>query len=696
MSTDYDTARQQYDNYRYCYDNGHQQWIDVARKCFDFWNNKQWDEFVKARMVIAGRPTLTLNVIESLIRSMKGIQRALRNDVRFAPTHDATAEDAQVRDSIWLDIQNQNGLDFKETDVYEKGLIMGRSYYDCRVAYDDSMQGNVVVTTPRSQDVILDPSVDQYDTEDWPQVMTRRYASYNDIKRLFGKDKADAVGYNQFPAWLDYEDQFMAQQMGRMPYYVNGAPPDMNMTRSLLLLSRQYFVDEMKEVFVDMQTGDVSTIPKEWDRNRIAHVLQLTPGLGTMRRSAKVVHWDVTCEREVMHSSESPYKSFTVVPFFPTFVDGVTMGAVESLLDPQEMYNKVTSQELHIINTTANSGYKIKQGALRNMTIEELEERGAKTGSVFELDDISNMEKIQPNPTPQGHDRLSFKADAIMRSLSGVSDSGRGFARDDASGDKVLEDQAAQSLNFGGWLSQLHRSKHMLAKRAMECVSAHYTETRTILISQGTVFNPAVQSTTINQPTPEGHMINDVTRGRYTTTLVPAPSRTSMSESDFKLMLELRKLGIMIPDAMLIELSPASNKGQIIKMIQGQQDSTDAQKQAAQQQAQQQQVEQELATAKAQKEQAAAQLNQARAEKATVEAQSNPDAAYSQIENARIQNDRQTSDEKLALDREKLDSQNHHQDRMVALELTKIDAQKDIAHEKAAAVKSRPSLRKGK
>ena len=706
MATEYDTSRAQYDNYRFCYDNGHQQWVNTARKCFNFWNNQQWDAQIKAELDRAGRPALTLNVIESLVRSMKGIQRALRNDVRFAPVHDADAAGAQVRDALWLDVQNQNGLDFKETDVYEKGLIMGRAYYDVRVSYDESMQGNVIITSPRSQDIILDPSIDTYETPSWPQVISRRWASTQDVEQLFGKEKANAVSHTVFPQWMDYEDVFMSQQMGRMPYYLNGGPPDPKMVRAHLLLDRQYFVNKTKEVFVDMQTGDVSDIPEAWDRNRIAHVIQLTPGLGTMRRKVKTARWVVTCESTVLHDSDSPYKNFTIVPYFPTFVDGITMGAVESLLDPQEMYNKVTSQELHIINTTANSGYKIKQGSLQNMTIEEVEERGAKTGSVFELREVGDMEKIQPNQTPAGHDRLSFKADAIMRSLSGVPNSGRGFSREDVSGDAIDSNRDAMDTNFSGWLSQLHRTKVMLATRAQECITDHYTETRTILISQGTPFNPSVQSTTINQPTPEGTMLNDVSRGRYSTVLVPAPTRTTMSESDFKLLLELRtKVGIKIPDELLIELSPAANKGQIIKALQ--QGTSSAQDQAAAQAAEQQkaQTEQGLAQAKMAKEQSAAQLNQARAAKAQHEAQTNPDAAYLQVETERIALDKSKTDEHNQLAREKQADTRSYQDKMLAMKLTELEhdhgmRSKEMDHEEtmhaAEAKENRISLRRTK
>lgn len=693
MATEFDTARSQYDNYRFCYENGHQQWLQTASKCFKYWANDQWDPRDRNRNTAAGRPSLTLNVIESMVRAMKGIHRALRHDVRFAPVSGANTDMARVQDAIWMHIQQQNDLDFLETDVWEKGLIMGRAYYEVRVSYDESDQGHVKIRNRRSQDIILDASVDEYKTDDWPQIFDRRWVSYNDIKDLWGKEKAEEIGHRTMPDWQDYEDQFMAQQMGRMPYYYNGGVPDTNMIRSYLLLSRQYRVTKMKDVFIDTGTGDISEIPEDWDRARVSRVLEQVPGLSTTRRNIRTIRWDVTCEQTVLHSEDSVYKNFTIIPYFPSFVDGVTMGAVEQLLDAQNMYNKITSQELHIINTTANSGYKIKRGALQNMTIEEVEKSGSKSGVVFELDDIANMEKIPPNNVPQGHDRLSFKADQIMRSLAGVSNQGRGFAREDVSADAIETNQAAQDINFAGWLSNLHRTKRMLANAVQDCVRSHYTDTRVIMINRGSVYDPQMDQIVLNQPTVEGAYLNDVTQGKYTTVLVPAPSRTSMSEADFKLLLELRKdVGIAIPDSMLIELSPASNKGQIIQALR--EDSNDRQRAAEAAAQKEAEAQAALTAAQAQKQVSAAKLDEARAEKFVMEANSDPDASYERVENNRMANERGMHDDKMELEREKLEVEKEQNRRDTAVELTKIAAQKEVAKETAKAKASQPSLAK--
>lgn len=687
MASDADIARDQYDNYRYCYDNGHDTWLKVAKACFAFWKGDQWSARDKARLEREGRPALTLNVVESLVRAMKGMQRALRNDVRFMPI-DGTGEDARIRDVLWMHIQQMNELDFLETDVYEKGLIMGRAYYRVRVNYDENMRGEVCVTSPRSQDVVLDPSVDTYSTKPWPQVFLRRYVSYHDLKVMFGKAAADEVGYAPTPDWYDYEDTFMAQQMGALPYYHDPAAP-LSLRRAHLLVEREYRDQAMKDVFVDTETGDTSEIPETWDRDRISRVLELTPGLSTTRRKVETIKWTVTCGRNVLHRADSPYRNFTIVPFFPSFVDGVSMGGVQSLLDPQQLYNKITSQELHIINTTANSGWKVKAGSLKNMTVEELEQVGARSGFVAELDDIGNMEKIQPNTTPQGHDRLSFKADQIMRQLAGVSNQARGFAREDVAGEAILANQAAQDVNSAGWLANLHRTKQMLAGVVMDCVQTYYDETRTLVVNRGSSFRPNFETVTINEPTPEGRVINDVTQGKFTTVLVPAPSRSTLSEEDFKTLVMLKKeLGIQIPDAMLLELSPASNKGQIIQALTQDSNEVAAAQRAAE--AALRDAELQKSTASAKKEEAAALLNQARAEKFAIEAASDPDASYERVEMARIQADREAAARKDALKRREIDDRREFQNDQIAVRLLELDQARQQAERDAAAERNTP------
>src|SRR5690606_39159543 len=100
---------------------------------------------------------------------------------------------------------------------------------------------------------------------------------------------------------------------------------------------------------------------------------------------------------------------------------------------------------------------------------------------------------------------------------------------------------------------------------------------------------------------------------------------------DFALLIKLRtELGIAIPDAMMIELSPAANKAQLIQMLGG--DSNERQRAIEEAQQREAEANAALAQAKMQKEASAAELNSARARKFEVETQTDPDAAYERVE----------------------------------------------------------------
>lgn len=686
---DYDLARFNYKNYRYCYENGHQQFLVKALRCFNFWNSRQWDESDLRRLAAAGRPALTLNTIESLVRALGGMQKALRNDVRFAPTASGNSDGADVRDALWLDVQNFNKLNFLESDNYTRGLITSRAYYDIRVDFNESMQGNVSIRPKRPQDVILDPSFLDYDPCEWPQVFDISWENLQTLRYLYGKDKADACKGGYDPNFFDVDDLSQTREFGALPYYTDGWDEnsiDNGLVRAFKVIGRQYTVLKRKECFIDTVTGDFNEIPESWDRAKIQKVLRLAPDLTTLKREIKTIRWTVTCNDVVLHDEDSPYKWFTIVPYYPTMLDGATMGIVEHLIDPQQLYNKVTSQELHIINTTANSGYIVKKGALANMRPEELEDTGARTGLVIEVNNDVNTDiaKITPNQVPTAHDRISFKADAIMRQLSGIPNGGRGFAREDVSGDAIEQNQAAQDINSVNWLDNLYRSRQLLAERAQDCWMAYYSEERAIVINRGSPFKPNFQTIPLNQVTPEGAVLNDITQGRYTTTLVPSPQRSTMSESDFKTLVDAReRLGIMIPDDILLELLPGvHDKARLLRSLKG--DSGDAQ-------AQQQQLEQQnlikqgqLTDAQIAERQAAADLSTARANKANTEAQSDPDAAYERVETTRI-----ASDHALEVQRLNMESANNalkyrQANRDTAVKLTKIES--DNANHRISAL----------
>jgi hypothetical protein len=338
----------------------------------------------------------------------------------------------------------------------------------------------------------------------------------------------------------------------------------------------------------------------------------------------------------VLHDDWSPYKHFTVVPYFPHFRRGTTIGLVENLTGPQEVLNKVTSQELHIVNTTANSGWKVKAGALVNMTVEELEEKGAQTGLVVEVTETDAIEKIQPNQVPQGLDRVSYKAEESIKTISGVSDSMQGFDREDVAAKAIEKKRQAGSTNLAKPLDNLTRSDYILARNVLDLVQTFYTEERILTITHDQVTGET-ENFTINQVTPEGTVVNDLTIGEYGVVVTSVPVRETLEDSQFEQAVALREMGVQIPDAVLIDASRLMNKKDIIRQLQGDQDSPEAQ---AQKELQRRAQEAEVAKVESEVAQkgADAQLKQAKVQetmvKTQIAAQGEPDDGSGQAKMA--------------------------------------------------------------
>jgi hypothetical protein len=218
----------------------------------------------------------------------------------------------------------------------------------------------------------------------------------------------------------------------------------------------------------------------------------------------------------------------------------------------------------------------MRSGALKNMTIEELEQRGAETGLVLILDDVANAEKILPNPTPQGLDRVSFKAEEHIKSISGVSDYQQGQAREDVSAKAVQENLKRGSLSQAKPMDSLVRTDWLLARHVLDMVQSFYTEPRLINITHNKATGEQAQ-VEVNQPTPEGTVMNDLTVGEYDIVVTSVPHRDTLEQSQFEQAVALREQGVPIPDEVLIEHSALYRKNDILQKIADQANSSEAQ-----------------------------------------------------------------------------------------------------------------------
>jgi hypothetical protein len=571
-------ARDQWERYIFMRDNGHRAFVDKADLCENFFAGLQWQESDLLALKVVKRPALTINKIIGTLATVFGEQIQNRMEVNFRPAAGAPSENADVLNKVWMHLANDNQLQWVRSDVFADGLIRSRGFYDARICFDDNMRGEIKITKMNSKNVVIDPDAEDYDPDTWNDVILSKWLTPGDVEVLYGKDAADELKARDFQnAYYGYDslERQRDRIAGAQQLVGDATSISRDQMRYIRILDRQYREAVRAEFFVDPDNGDMREVPSSWDRNRIALVAQKY-GLSVIRRLHKVVKWRVTADNLVLHDERSPFKHFTVVPYFPFFRDGKTLGIVEHLLGSQELLNKVTSQELHVINTTANSGWKLKAGALKNMSVEQLQAEGAKTGVVLELDDIKNAEKILPNQIPTGLERMSIKAEEYIRSISLVTDTMQGMDREDVAAKAIGYKTQRGVISFTKVMDNLERTDWILARNVLDMVQEFYTERRVLTITHEGIANEQ-ETITVNDTDPTtGEVVNDLTLGTYDVVVTSAPYRASMEDSQFDQAVALRELGVQIPDEVLIENSRLMRRSEILKNMKAAAESPEA------------------------------------------------------------------------------------------------------------------------
>lgn len=617
MPIDTYKAQEQWNRYTYCRDTGHMLYVEKANRCGAYVRGDQWEAEDLARLRAARRPALTLNKTLITLESILGEQIDTRSEIAFKGRYGAPPENPDILTKVFRFISDTNQLNWVRSDVFCDGAITSRGYYDVRMNFDNSTTGDVAISVLNPKNVIPDPDATEYDPDKWADVMVTTWMSPDDVKLLYNAEDAEALKIRTESSWAYGFDSIDNQRdrFGGATTTGNLLTPDTrNVSRIIRVIDRQHRVMAKMKFFVNPKTGDRMQIPGAWTREHIAAVVQQT-GVIVTEDFAKRIRWTVTADEYVLHDDWSPYKHFTVVPYFPFFWYGRTVGLVENLIDPQNLLNKTTSAELHVVGTSANSGWKIKSGALVNMDAEDLEEKGAQTGLVLEVngDPDKDAVKIEPNQIPQGLDRLSMKAEQYIQSISGRGNSQLGLARADVAGKAIDENIKASDVTLRKSFDNLERTDWILARNVLDLVQEYFTDPRIMNVTHNGLAGD-VDTIHVNVGDGSGKILNDLTLGTYDVVVVSSPAKRTLEESQFEQAVGLRELGIRIPDEFMIMNSNLMGKTDLVKAMRAAAESPEAQ---AEQKIQLLTAQLQLAELKAQtsKEEADAVLKRAKAEK---------------------------------------------------------------------------------
>ena len=575
--------------YRFAVDKGHYDYCEEALENERFYVGRgmQWSDEERDVMINElGRPVFENNGIFPAVNTAVGMQIRSRMEIAYKGRNDAAGDEevADVLSKVAMQICYDNQYQWKETEMYSDGIIMQRGYFDIRMRFTDNVNGEIYITKLHPFDVIPDPEANSYDPDEWKDVMVVRWYTLDDIEQLYGSKVAAEVETKESTSMGETDEITNYEKYNRMQfggvqivdmddYHDQGVDDDMGkQVKRYLIIDRQHYKWDKVDVLITAE-GDVLELEHLSDEQKEEYI---SNGAVETKKVIKRVRWTVTCGEVLLHDDWSPYKTFTIVPFFPYFRSGITRGLVDNAVDPQRILNKTWSLFVELLGRQSNTGWIVEEGSLTNMSTADLETQGNKNGIVVEHKKGSTPpQKITPGPFPTNIDRAIERAEFAIKTTTGMSDAMQGLNSREISGKAIETKQYQGQTQLAAPIDNLGRTRFIVARKILQLIQQYYITKRVIAITSPDLLIESTKDTevlTLNEYDPiEDRFINDVTAGKYDVVISSKPVSDTFRDNQFQQAREMRtEMGIGIPDEYIISMSNLSNKQEIIEDIKAQ------------------------------------------------------------------------------------------------------------------------------
>jgi hypothetical protein len=538
---------------------------------------RHWDTETRETLNSQGKPVLEVDLVFSVIQSILGYQTQSRMNLAYQPRESGDQDVSEILSKIALYELDKNKFPWVESQVFSDGMIQQRGYYDIRMDYSEDLKGKIRIRSLDPLDVIPDPNGKSYDPKDWNIIQITKWMSINDIKTTYPNKWRQVMNSCQSEGDWGTEDTGEERNKFADSYTYSAYHHGANDEIYVRVIDSQYYKVVRRDYFYD---GDTLTpVPDDMSKSQAKREAKRI-GSEVITRVEKRIRWTVSTKDTILHDDWSPYDTYTIVPFFPVFRRGQTVGLVDNLASLQDSLDKMFSQANHIINTTANSGWIIEQGSLTNMDIEDLEQRGAETGLVVEHKrGYSPPKKIEPNKVPTGFVDFINRTVEFIKMVGIVSEAFQGQKSNEVSGQAIQQRVAQTAIGLSSMIDNLLYTRNLVGEKILNLIQNFYTEERVFrIISDRDTEKEQADDVIINQEVAVGEdeygevvtrIINDVQVGEYDVVISDVPTQVNYQQGQLQEAIELRKYGVTIPDDEMVKLSTLTRKNEIAKRISG-------------------------------------------------------------------------------------------------------------------------------
>lgn len=528
------------------------------------------------------RRNFSFNRIRPVVNMISGHQRRTRKSIVVTPVENGDSQTADQLTKTIMWVNNQENVLETISSAFQGSLISGMNLMQVWMDYrSDPVSGNIKVDNCSYNTFLIDPFFRKADLSDCNYIWKRSFLTKREVMSLM-PDKAEVImglQGNDNDSGRDGKFQFTPESYGYS-------------TKNLLTYDEFYYRDyRTQKMLVDAETGE----SMEWrstDDDKLKEFLRTYPSVTVVHQDIPTCNLAIVVQNKVLYDGPNPsgIDRYPFVPVFcyyrpemPYFNWRIT-GVVTGLRDPQYLYNRRKAIELDILESQINSGFIYKENALVNPKDVFLsgQGRGLALKAEAQMSDVMQIQSPQVPPTTI---QLSQILAQEINAISGVNEELMGSAVDDKAGILSMLRQGAGLTTLQPLFDQLDVAQKLLGKIMIEMIQANFTPGKVKKILE------------TEEPTPQFY---NKAFGRYDAVVEDGFNTSTQKQMEFAQLLQLKELGIPIPNESLIDAATLQNKKQLVETIQkNEQAQQQAQQAQMQQQMQLQQAQAELAKARA-------------------------------------------------------------------------------------------------
>jgi hypothetical protein len=507
-----------------------------------------WNE-IYGNLPANRRREFNFNRIRPPINMVSGFQRRNRKSMIATPVENADDQttDQLTRTLTW--ITNQEGVLDTISEAFLSSLITGLSFLQVWMDFrSDPVNGNIKVDVCPYNCFLVDPYFKKSDLSDCTAIWRRTFLTKRECVSLL-PDKADLIMGLWGQDNRDGKFQFMPEN------YNYGL-------KNLLTYDEYYYKDyRTQKMLVDSQTGET----QEWrsqDEDRLKLFLQQFPSVKVIEQEIPTVRLAIVVQGRVLYDGPNPlgidvYPFVGVfgfyrpeLPYFPWRIQGLVRG----MRDAQYLYNRRMIINLDILESQITSGWKYKEGSLINPADVFLSGQGR--GLALKKDALmTDVEQIQPPHIDPSMAQTLEVLGKEMNMVSGINEELLGSAIDDKAGILSMLRQGAGLTTLQPLFDQLDRSQKLLGKIMIDLIQANFTPGKIKKILEG------------EEPTQQFY---NKAFGKYDVVVEEGLNTTTQKQMQFAQLLQMRELGLQIPDDVIIDAVTIQNKKKLMESIQAQ------------------------------------------------------------------------------------------------------------------------------